>query len=55
MLNINYYVTHDDNGTEKYILTIDVTVAELQAMTAGQIGIEVLDAIAQPPVPLGGV
>jgi hypothetical protein len=55
MLNINYYITHDDNGAEKYILTIDVTVAEIASMTADEIGTEVLNAIAAPPVPLGGV
>jgi hypothetical protein len=55
MLNINFYTTINDDGQEKYILTIDVTVAELQAMTADEIGTEVLDAIAAPPVPLGGV
>ena len=55
MLNINYYITHDDDGQEKYILTIDATVAELQAMTADEIGTEILDAIAAPTVPLGGV
>ena len=49
MLNINYYVTIDDNGAEKYIMTIDVTVAEITSMTANEIGTEILEAIAQPP------
>lgn len=55
MLNINFYTTINDDGHEKYILTIDVTVSELASMTADEIGTEVLDAIAAPPVPLGGV
>ncbi len=55
MLNINYYLTVNDDGQEKYILTIDVTVAEISSMTADEIGTEVLDAIAAPPVPIGGV
>ena len=54
MLNINFYTTINDDGQEKYILTIDVTVAELQAMTADEIGSQVLDAIAATPVPIGG-
>ena len=50
MLNINYYVTQDDNGNEKYIMTIDVTVAEIASMTADEIGTQVLEAISEPPV-----
>ncbi len=48
MLNINYYITHNDDGAEKYILTIDVTVAEIASMTADEIGSQVLDAITWP-------
>jgi len=54
MINVNYYVTMDDFGTEKYVITIDGPEAELQAMTAEEIGQEVLDTITAPPVPLGG-
>ena len=50
MLNINYYVTQDDNGNEKYIMTIDVTVADIASMTPDEIGTQIIEAIAQPPV-----
>jgi hypothetical protein len=54
MINVNYYVTMDDFGTEKYVVTIDGSEAELQAISAEDLGLLIKEAIAGPAIPLGG-
>ena len=49
-MNINYYVTIGDDGLEKYILTIDAPVAEIEGISAEEIGTKVKEAVSQPPV-----
>ena len=49
-MNINYYVTKDDDGNEKYIMTIDAPTVEIESLSAEEIGAAVKEAISQPPV-----
>ena len=50
-MNINYYVTKDDDGNEKFIITIDATATEIESLSADEIGNLIKEAVvSQPPV-----
>lgn len=49
-MNINFYVTKDDDGNEKYIMTIDAPTVEIESLSAEEIGNAVKEAVSQPPV-----
>ena len=49
-MNINYYVTKDDDGNQKFIITIDATATEIESLSADEIGLAVKEAVSQPPV-----
>jgi hypothetical protein len=54
MINVNYYVTMDDAGIEKYVVTVDGPESELQTISAEDLGLLIKAAIASPAIPLGG-
>ena len=49
-MNIFYFVTKDDDGNEKYIMTIDAPTVEIESLSAEEIGAAVKEAVSQPPV-----
>ena len=49
-MNINYCVTKDDDGNEKYIMTIDAPTVEIESLSADEIGNMIKEAVSQPPV-----
>lgn len=49
-MNCNYYITFDDDGNAKYIITVDVVAEEIQTMTSEEVGAAIKDAISSPPV-----
>lgn len=51
MLNINFYETKDDEGNQKFIITIDVTATDIESLPADEIGNLIKEAVvSQPPV-----
>jgi len=47
-MTINFYTTHDDDNNEKYIITLDITVAEAASMTADELGTIIKEALEAP-------
>ena len=50
MINVNFFVTLNDDGLEKYIITVDGDVAEIAATSAEDLGTLIKEAISEPPV-----
>ena len=48
MINVNFYITLNDDGQEKYIITVDGTTSEVEASDATVLGELIQQRLTMP-------
>lgn len=54
MISVNYYITKDDYGEEKYVITVDGTVLEIMATDTTSLGDLIQQRLLMPPTQTDG-
>ncbi len=48
MISVNYYITKDDYGVEKYVITVDGTTSEVETSDATVLGELIQQRLTMP-------